>query len=334
MRHQLLSKNYSQGNYYTYGMPKMEEFLKLRNGYNNLYEFDDVKNAASVIFFKVLMPSCGTHANYADKEHQELLSDIYSPSQEGFVLIELMNNYDKWMERAKELYEKNELDEDEECGGGDEDNIEATVEDDDPEEMEYPEETEDPEDIEKQIHKKKNTEGHKQSRERGELGDKSVCENNEEDEIGTQVTEKKHTKVGTLYTNSRFCVSMDGWSEAGMRKYNELCLRAEKDRESEQGKLFDKLYLDLAKISRIHKAERVFNKEEFIQPYNNLDDGTDEDSSDEENDETDDENEDHISDTNGDEENEEMGYRNDDRGFNNRHFGGLGYTNVKNVVQV
>ena len=60
------------------------------------------------------MPCCGTYANYADKTHQELLSKIYSPSQEGYVLIELMNNYDKWIEKDKDQYEKNDKGGDEE----------------------------------------------------------------------------------------------------------------------------------------------------------------------------------------------------------------------------
>ena len=101
MRHQLLSKKYVEGNYYTYGMPHIEDFMKLRHGYKNSHEFDDVNNSSSVIFFKLFMPCCGTNVNYADKEHQELLSDIYTPSQEGFVLIELKNNYNKWIARAK-----------------------------------------------------------------------------------------------------------------------------------------------------------------------------------------------------------------------------------------
>ena len=95
MRHQLLNKKLQEGHFLTYEMPNMDELLQLRKGYDHSKTYDDSANSATIIFYKLFMPCCGTFANYADKHHKEYLSEIYSPSQEGFVLIELMNNYDK-----------------------------------------------------------------------------------------------------------------------------------------------------------------------------------------------------------------------------------------------
>ena len=233
MRHQLLNKEFERGNYFTYGMPEMNEFLQLRKGYDHSKHYDDSANSATIIFYKLFMPCCGTFANYADKHHKEYLSEIYSPSQEGYVLIELENNYDKWSEKAIDLYKRNDdKDKEETC--------EQEVED------------------------------------------------GEKHEV-TEETEEKKTAQGTLYTNSRYCVSMDGWSEAGIRKYNSLCRLAEEDRRGEHCKLFESLFKKEESEARFVKEEPVFNEEEFIQPYNNLmNDSSDEDSDDDSSDDDDD----------------------------------------------
>ena len=245
MRNEILRKDWEQGNYYTYGMPQMDKFLKLRSDYDFSKEIEANDNCAVLIFFKLFMPCCGTHANYSDKNHQELLSNIYSPSQEGYVLIELMNNYDKWIEKAKELYEKNDK-------GGDEGNQEVLNQED------------------KLDHEEKDmTKG------------------------------GKYTARGTLFTNSKFCVSMDGWSEDGIRKYNNLCTEAEQDRKSESGITFEKIFKDKEIKKREKTGERVFSEEIFIQPYNNLIYASDDDSSDEDDDDDDQtENEDHTTNEN------------------------------------
>ena len=160
MRHSLLNREFEKGNYYTYGMPKMDRFLLLRKGYDHSKHYDDSDNFATIIFYKLFMPCCGTFANYADKHHKEYLSDIYSPSQEGFVLIELMNNYDKWTEKATELYKRN-------------DNV---------------------------VNSNTNTNQDTES---------SSEEENQNIQKKEILEEGKFTAQGTLYTNSRYCVSMD-----------------------------------------------------------------------------------------------------------------------------
>ena len=247
MRHVHMTKDLERGNCYTYGMPTMDDFMKLRSGYDASKELQDIENRATVIFFKLFMPCCGTHANYADKHNRELLSNIYSPSQEGYVLIELKNNYEKWILKAKELYEKNDK---------------------------------------KEI-------------------SKDIINDDQDTEDDSEKTDK--TAVGTLYTNSRFHVSMDGWSEEGIKIYNNLCRVAEKDRNSEKGIVFEKQYRDEERKKRENKEDRTSNEEEFIEPYNNLmDDSDDESDDDDDNTDGNGDDEEVDKDANGDGDDEEV----------------------------
>ena len=232
MRHSLLNKEFEKGNYYTYGMPEMDRFLQLRKGYNHSKHYDDSENFATIIFYKLFMPCCGTFANYADKHHKEYLSDIYSTSQEGFVLIELMNNYDKWTEKARELYKRNDIVENPDTSNTNQDTESSSEEE---------------------------------------------IQNKEKNDIRE---EGKFTAQGTLYTNSRYCVSMDGWSEAGIRKYNSLCKLAEDDRSGEHCRVFEILFKKKESESKVLKEQAIFKQEDFVQPYNNLISNSDDESSD------------------------------------------------------
>ena len=64
----------------------------------------------------------------------------------------------------------------------------------------------------------------------------------------------KYTSRWTLYTNSKFCVFMDGWSEDGMMKYNNLCHLAEKDRANDHGKEFETLFRNEEKKKEMTRA--------------------------------------------------------------------------------
>ena len=141
---------------------------------------------------------------------------------------------------------------------------------------------------------------------------------------------------------------MDGWSESGIRIYNGMCKQAEKDRTTEHGILFEKIYLRRAQKDKEKKDERVFNEESFVKPYNNLEDDSDEDSSDDEDDDVVDENEDNLSDgydedeevdedeDNDEEQNHKMEGFEDKIVSNNDNVkmsgvSGLGYTNFTQV---
>ena len=247
MRNQLLNKARQEGKYYTYGMPDIESFCKMRSGYNAEKGFEHEDNSTTTIFYKLFMPCCGSHTNYEDKHHDKLLSEIYSPSQEGFILIELMNNYGKWSKKAKELYEKDNT-----------------------------------EDIEKEVTREAQQETVTQEEQQETVTQEEQQETPDKIEVAT-TNKVEYTSRGTLYTNSRFVVSMDGWSEAGMRKYNKLCEMAVNDRNTEKGKEFETLFRNEEKRKRnINRDECVVNEEDYIKPYNNLVDEIDDDSSDDE----------------------------------------------------
>ena len=67
------------------------------------------------------------------------------------------------------------------------------------------------------------------------LNQEDKLENEEEN----KTKEEKYISRGTLYTNSRFCVFTDGWSEESIRKYNKLCNIAEQDRKTETDSAFE-----------------------------------------------------------------------------------------------
>ena len=91
---------------------------------------------------------------------------------------------------------------------------------------------------------------------------------------------EKFTPQGTLYTNSRYCVSMNGWSEAGILKYNSLCKLAEDDRSLEHCRVFETLFKKKESESKVLKEQAIFKQEDFVQPYNNLISSSDDESSD------------------------------------------------------
>ena len=249
MRHQLLKKGKEEGNYYTYGMPSMETFLKLRNGYNKAKGFDSDENSGTVIFFKIFMTCCGSRHIYSDKYHSSNISELYTPSQEGFVLIELMNNYDKWISAAKNLY----------------DNI------------------------------------NEESMDKVVVGNEQQEEINEIEEHEKNNEKDKFTSRGTLYTNSRFYSSMDGWSEQGIIEFNRLCHMAEKDRNTEKGREFESLFKSEEKRKKDAKGDHSHVQgDDIIVPYNNMLDDDDED--DQDNDDDDDGNDDDGNDDDDDDD--------------------------------
>ena len=117
----------------------------------------------------------------------------------------------------------------------------------------------------------------------GDEGNQEVLnqEDKLEDEEESKTKEEKYTARRTLYTNSKFYVSMYGWSEEDIRKYNKLCNIAKQDRKTETGSAFEKLFKDKETKKRDEKGERVFCDEDFLQPYNNLVYASDDYSSDE-----------------------------------------------------
>ena len=162
MRNVLLNKDKKIDDFYMYVMPSIESLLELRNGYNPGEDFHSEATSGTVILYKIFMPCLGAIVNYSDKHHKQLLSNIYSTSQEGFILIELINNYDKWKLSAEKLYARN-----------------------------LP--SEEAEDTDGMV-----------------IGTEDIENNPEKDT-------KQTTSRGTLYTNSRFCSFMDGWSEGGIK---------------------------------------------------------------------------------------------------------------------
>ena len=75
----------------------------------------------------------------------------------------------------------------------------------------------------------------------------------------------------TLYTETKYYKSMDGWSQEGMAEYNRLCYLATKDRKTELGKKFENELLSMIKMERGLVAMASHDDEQqFTVPYNDL----------------------------------------------------------------
>ena len=85
-------------------MPTLTDFQKLRSGYKEEFELYSMENRATMLFYKVFLPCVGSVKIFGNHVFQKKLSSIFSISQEGYVLLELSNNYRVWMIRAMQKY--------------------------------------------------------------------------------------------------------------------------------------------------------------------------------------------------------------------------------------
>ena len=88
----------------TYGMPELEDMQKLRKAFNHQQNVYSIYNSAPLVFYRLFLPCVGSVKQFQRRLHQEKISDIYTVSQEGYVLLELSNNYTVWMTDALRKY--------------------------------------------------------------------------------------------------------------------------------------------------------------------------------------------------------------------------------------
>ena len=191
----------------TYGMPTIEEFTKMRSSYDKDKDIRSLDNKSTFLFYSYLLPSVGSVRIYANNMHKHTVSKIFSPSLEGYVLIELKNNYEKWTKQAHD-------------------------------------------EINNTTNKNRNV---------------SEVTTNSEDNTSLSTCKL------TLYTETKYYKSMDGWSQEGMAEYNRLCYLVAKDRKTELGKLFEEELLSMIKMERGLVAMVAHDDEQqFTVPYNDL----------------------------------------------------------------
>ena len=95
---------FEKTNLITYGMPDLCEFQKLRAGFDHQDIIYSMKNRAPLLFYGWFLPCVGSIKNYMKMVFQSVLSKMYSVSQEGYILLELSNNYKLWMTNALKKY--------------------------------------------------------------------------------------------------------------------------------------------------------------------------------------------------------------------------------------
>ena len=187
-------------------MPTIDEFMAMRSSYNQEKGIRTLDNKSSFLLYYYFLPCVGSVRIYSNNMHKHKISKIFSPSLEGYVLIELKNNYEKWVKQAKD-----------------------------------------------------------------EINN---CKNRKYVSKGSQGNEKEDQQGSckmTLYTETKYHKSIDGWNQEGMNEYNHLCRLAANDRETEVGKLFEDHFIEMIKRERgLVPDQSQADAEQLTMPYNDL----------------------------------------------------------------
>ena len=104
IREKCLKTSFDKSNLLTYGLPKIEELQKLRSGFIPEASLYSITNRGPLLFYKVFLPCVGSIKEFGKKMCHQLLRDMFTVSQEGYVLLELTNNYDVWKLSAMKKY--------------------------------------------------------------------------------------------------------------------------------------------------------------------------------------------------------------------------------------
>ena len=107
MKEQLNRTPFDERNILTYVMPSFEDFLKLRSGFEKKVN-DTKRNRAPIIFYKLFMVCVGSKRDNTKKLPIKKISEIFTPSQEGYVLLELKNNWERWVHLAVKKYSQDD----------------------------------------------------------------------------------------------------------------------------------------------------------------------------------------------------------------------------------
>ena len=83
-------------NVYTYGLLSLEDLLNLRSRFDE-EKTDIMTNKAAIVFFRLFLPCAGSKINSTRQMMVKSISNVFTFSQEGYFLIELINNWDRWM---------------------------------------------------------------------------------------------------------------------------------------------------------------------------------------------------------------------------------------------
>ena len=101
MEHEEKSR-FDEKNFLTYGLPSLQELNEIRKNFEESVDPQD--NKASLVFFRLFMPCVGNKKNYVNQMHLKKLSEIFTPSQEGYVRLELINNWKRWSYQANKKF--------------------------------------------------------------------------------------------------------------------------------------------------------------------------------------------------------------------------------------
>ena len=197
---EITDEKFNKNDILTYGLLTQKGLVKMRTSVDITPAYDkkgeeilSMHQKWAIVFYRILMPCVGSRRGIISKLHYKKLSNIFTTSQEGYVLLELKNNWEKWTHLARKKFDKN---------------------------YEF--------------------------------------DKNEEKDL-----------LETLYTNSRFYSSMDGWSKEGMIEYNKLCSSVREEKLREENSLFENWFYEVmqgTKNESSEERERILNESRIV-PY-------------------------------------------------------------------
>ena len=106
-------ENFDKKNILVYSLPTQKSLIKMSismditPGYDeNGKEFLTISQKWAIVFYCILMPCVGSRREIISKLYYKKLSNIYTTSQEGYILLELKNNWEKWTHLARKKVDK------------------------------------------------------------------------------------------------------------------------------------------------------------------------------------------------------------------------------------
>ena len=119
---ELTGKKFDKRYIFTYGLPTQRGLVKMRTSVDIAPAYDGNGVALltmyqkwAVVFYRMLMPCVGSRREIILKLSYKKLSNVFTTSQEGYVLLELKNNWEKWTHLVWKKFDNNyEFEQDEE----------------------------------------------------------------------------------------------------------------------------------------------------------------------------------------------------------------------------
>ena len=104
-REEILKTKFDEKHIYTYGQLSLKDLVNLRSRFNEEKTDIMTNNKAAIVFFRIFLPCAGSKMNSTRQMLVKNVSKIFTVSHEGYILLELINNWDRWMFLARKAHD-------------------------------------------------------------------------------------------------------------------------------------------------------------------------------------------------------------------------------------